>query len=59
MKSNKLLKKLKVKSEIIIVDDGCPQNQDIMQKKFLKKSRVVKLYFIKKIWVMALRLKPD
>ena len=24
-----------------------PRNQDIMQKKFLKKSRVVKLYFIK------------
>ena len=37
MKSNKLLKKLKVKSEIIIVDDGCPQKSGYYAKKFLKK----------------------
>ena len=48
MKSNKLLKKLKVKSEIIIVDDGCPQKSGYYAKEISKKIKSCKVIFHKK-----------
>ena len=48
-KSSNVLKKLKRKYEIIIVDDGCPQNSGKLAVKIAKKYSNVKVFFIKKI----------
>ena len=48
MKSNRLLKKLKVKSEIIIVDDGCPQKSGYYAIEISKKIKNLKVKFHKK-----------
>jgi len=48
IKSNRLLKKLKVKSEIIIVDDGCPQKSGYYAKEISKKIKNLKVIFHKK-----------
>jgi glycosyltransferase involved in cell wall biosynthesis len=48
MKSNRLLKKLKVKSEIIIVDDGCPQKSGYHAIEISKKIKNLKVIFHKK-----------
>jgi len=47
-KSLKLLKKLKRKSEIVIVDDGCPERSGYYAKKISKKIKNVKIIFHKK-----------
>ena len=41
-----LMKKLKKKYEIIMVDDGCPENSGLYAKKFIKKN--IKIIFHKK-----------
>ena len=35
-RSLEVLKKLKLKSEIIIVDDGCPEKSGLLAKKLIK-----------------------
>ena len=47
-KSSNVLKKLKRKYEIIIVDDGCPQNSGKLAAKIAKKFSNVKVFFHKK-----------
>ena len=47
-KSSNVLKKLKRKYEIIIVDDGCPQNSGRLAKKIAKKYSNIKVFFHKK-----------
>lgn len=47
-KSINVLKKFKKKYEIIIVDDGCPQNSGRLAKKIAKKIPNVKVFFHKK-----------
>ena len=47
-KSISVLKKLKSKYEIIIVDDGCPQNSGSLAKKIAKKIPNIKIFFHKK-----------
>ena len=47
-KSISVLKKLKSKYEIIIVDDGCPQNSGSLAKTITKKIPNVKVFFHKK-----------
>ena len=47
-KSVKVLKKLKKKYEIVIVDDGCPQKSGVLAKKIAKKFSNIKVYFHKK-----------
>ena len=47
-KSSAVLKKLKNKYEIIIVDDGCPQNSGKLAKKIAKKFSNIKIFFHKK-----------
>ena len=47
-KSSKVLKKLKSKYEIIIVDDGCPQNSGRLAEKIAKKYSNIKVFFHKK-----------
>ena len=48
-KSYKLLKKLNTKSEIVIVDDGCPQRSGYYAKEILKKKlKNVNIIFHKK-----------
>jgi len=47
-KSVNVLKKLKRRYEIIIVDDGCPQNSGRLAKKIAKKIPSVKVFFHKK-----------
>ena len=47
-KSSNVLKKLKRKYEIIIVDDGCPQNSGKLAVKIAKKYSNVKVFFHKK-----------
>ena len=44
-KSLKVLKKLKKKYEIIIIDDGCPQNSGKLAAKIAKKLTSVKVFF--------------
>ena len=46
-KSSAVLKKLKNKYEIIIVDDGCPQNSGKLAKKIAKKYSNIKIFFHK------------
>ncbi len=43
-----MLKKLKKKYEIIIVDDGCPEKSGIYAQKFIKNLKNVKIIFHKK-----------
>ena len=47
-KSSNVLRKLKIKYEIIIVDDGCPQNSGKLAKEIAKKFTNVKIFFHKK-----------
>ena len=47
-KSLSVLKKLKKKYEIIIVDDGCPQNSGKLAAKIAKKFANIKIFFHKK-----------
>jgi len=47
-KSLRVLKKLKKKYEIIIVDDGCPQNSGKLAAKIAKKFTNIKIFFHKK-----------
>ncbi len=47
-KSQKLLKRLKKKNEIIIVDDGCPENSGSYAKLLSKKMKNIKVIFHKK-----------
>jgi glycosyltransferase involved in cell wall biosynthesis len=47
-KSSKVLKRLKRKYEIIIVDDGCPQNSGRLAEKIAKKYSNIKVFFHKK-----------
>ncbi len=47
-KSHKLLKKLKRKSEIVIVDDGCPERSGYYAKKISKNIKNIKIIFHKK-----------
>ena len=47
-KSSNVLKKLKRKYEIIIVDDGCPQNSGKLAAKIAKRFSNVKVFFHKK-----------
>ena len=47
-KSHKLLKRLKRKSEIVIVDDGCPERSGYYAKKISKNIKNVKIIFHKK-----------
>lgn len=46
--SLKILKKTKKKFEIIIVDDGCPENSGIYAKKISNKIPSIKVFFHKK-----------
>ena len=47
-KSSSVLKKLKRKYEIVIVDDGCPENSGKLALKIAKKFHNVKVFFHKK-----------
>jgi len=47
-KSSNVLRKLKRKYEIIIVDDGCPQNSGKLAKEVAKKFTNIKIFFHKK-----------
>ena len=47
-KSSAVLKKLNSKYEIIIVDDGCPQNSGKLAKKIAKRFSNIKIFFHKK-----------
>ena len=47
-RSIKALKKLKIKSEIIIVDDGCPQESGLLAKKLTRSKQNIKVFFHKK-----------
>lgn len=47
-KSLKVLKKSKLKYEIVIVDDGCPENSGIIAKEEAKKNKNIKVFFHKK-----------
>ena len=44
-KSLNVLKKLKIKYEIVIVDDGCPQNSGKLAKEIAKKFTNIKVFF--------------
>ncbi len=47
-KSSNILKKLKRKYEIIIIDDGCPQNSGKLAREVAKKFTNIKIFFHKK-----------
>ena len=47
-KSVNVLKKFKKRYEVIIVDDGCPQNSGRLAKKIAKKIPNIKVFFHKK-----------
>ena len=47
-KSLNVLKKLKIKNEIIIIDDGCPQKSGNLAKEIAKKFTNIKIFFHKK-----------
>jgi len=47
-KSLKILKKCKLKYEIVIVDDGCPENSGKIAKEEAKKNKNIKVFFHKK-----------
>ena len=46
-KSIKVLKKTKKNFEIVIVDDGCPDNSGLVAQKFIKQNKRVKIIFHK------------
>jgi len=48
VKSTKVLKKLNKKYEIVIVDDGCPQNSGLIAKKISKNFKNIRVIFHKK-----------
>ncbi len=48
LKSLKILKKTKKKFEIVIVDDGCPENSGKIAQELSKKNPNVRVYFHKK-----------
>ena len=48
LKSLKILKKTKKKFEIVIVDDGCPENSGKIAQELSKKNPKVRVYFHKK-----------
>jgi glycosyltransferase involved in cell wall biosynthesis len=48
-KSSNVLRKLKRKYEIIIIDDGCPQNSGKLARKVAKKFTNIKIFSHKKI----------
>ena len=48
LKTLKILKKTKKKFEIIIVDDGCPENSGKIAQKLSKKNSKIRIYFHKK-----------
>ena len=58
-KSLNILKKTKKKFELIIVDDGCPQNSGKIAQLYAKNNSKIKIFFHKKIEVMVLQLKQD
>ena len=39
IRSINLMKKLKKKYEIVMVDDGCPENSGLYARKFIKKKK--------------------
>ena len=43
-KSLKILKKTKIKYEIVIIDDGCPEKSGLIAKKLAKKTVSVIIY---------------
>ena len=45
-------KKINKKYEIIMIDDGCPENSGLEAKKFINKNKNIKVIFHKKISVM-------
>ena len=47
-RSVSVLKKLKMNSEIIIVDDGCPQKSGLLAKKISTGKKNIKIFFHKK-----------
>ena len=47
-KSSSILKKLKIKNEIIIVDDGCPEESGKLALKIAKKFANIRVFFHKK-----------
>ncbi len=47
-RSVSVLKKLKINSEIIIVDDGCPQKSGLLAKKISTGKKNIKIFFHKK-----------
>ena len=47
-KSLKILKKLKIKYEIIIIDDCCPEKSGLIALKYSKKNKRIKVVFHKK-----------
>ena len=48
LKSLKILKKTKKKFEIVIVDDGCPENSGKIAQKLSKNNPKIRVYFHKK-----------
>ena len=48
LKSLKILKKTKKKFEIVIIDDGCPENSGKIAQELSKKNPKVRVYFHKK-----------
>ena len=48
LKSLKILKKTKKKFEIVIVDDGCPENSGKIAQELSKKNSSIRVYFHKK-----------
>ena len=47
-KSLKILKKTKIKYEIVIIDDGCPEKSGLIAKKLAKKNSKIRVFFHKK-----------
>jgi Glycosyltransferases involved in cell wall biogenesis len=47
-KSTKILKKLKIKYEIIIIDDCCPEKSGLIALRYSKINKKIKVYFHKK-----------
>ena len=47
-RSCKVLNKIKIKNEIVIVDDGCPERSGHYAKKLSKKFKNVRVIFHKK-----------
>ena len=48
IKSLKILKKTKIKYEIVIIDDGCPEKSGLIAKKLAKKNSKIRVFFHKK-----------